>query len=103
MLYIELAHKAQLYRETYIAVLNSLLKEPASKRQFAKNVGIQLLAVMKAARIRWQQLKITERFQSTVAAKAEGPSRAWLSSSREWAYGSRSLSLSLTEFTCLVK
>ena len=40
MLYIELAHAAQLHRETYIAVLNGLLKEPASKRQFAKTVGI---------------------------------------------------------------
>jgi len=40
MLYIELACEAQLHRETYIAVLNGLLQEPASKRQFAKTVGI---------------------------------------------------------------
>lgn len=37
---IELAHEAQLHREAYIAVLNGLLTDPASKRRFAQQVGI---------------------------------------------------------------
>ncbi|MFN8491731.1 MAG: helix-turn-helix transcriptional regulator [Caldilineaceae bacterium] len=37
---IELAHEAQCHREAYIAVLNGLLADPASKRHFAQQVGI---------------------------------------------------------------
>lgn len=37
---IELAQKAQLHREAYIAVLNGLLQSPAGKRHLADKVGI---------------------------------------------------------------
>ena len=40
MYYLTLAGEAQLHRESYIAVLNSLLQTPTAKRAFAQAVGI---------------------------------------------------------------